>query len=153
MPNRLKIARSTVRFDCSVSPCPTGLPTSSRQWVSVDSARPKTGSTLRAESAEQQRQQRLLRMQAVLRLVPHGRPRAVEHVRRDLLARVGGEAVQNDRVRAREAEQRVVEAVRLQVAEALAPRRLLAEGDPDVGDQDVRAAGGLARVAGQLERG
>src|SRR6266550_4367160 len=45
--------------------------------------------------------QRLLRVQAVLGLVPHGRLRPVENVFRDLLAVVRGEAVQNDCIRAR----------------------------------------------------
>ncbi len=46
-------------------------------------------------------EQRLLRVPAVLGLVPDALARAVEHLGGDLLARVGGQAVQRDRVRAR----------------------------------------------------
>ena len=47
---------------------------------------------------EQPHQQRLLRVQAVLRLVPDHALRAVEHLVGDLLAAVRGQAVQHDRV-------------------------------------------------------
>ena len=63
------------------------------------------------ESAEQKLQQRLLGVQAVLGLVPHGRALAVQELRGDLLAGVGGQAVEDDRVLARPGEQRLVEAV------------------------------------------
>ena len=44
-------------------------------------------------------EQRLLGVQPVLGLVPDRRLRAVEHLGGDLLAAVGGQAVQHDRVR------------------------------------------------------
>ena len=46
-------------------------------------------------------EKRLLGVQAVLRLVPDRRALAVEHVLGDLLARMGGQAVQHDGVVAR----------------------------------------------------
>ena len=49
------------------------------------------------------RQQRLLRMQAVLGLIEHDRRRAVHDARADFLAAMRGEAVHEDRVRARRA--------------------------------------------------
>ena len=47
---------------------------------------------------DQEHQQRLLRVQPVLRLVPHRRPRTVEHLVGDLPAAVRRQAVQHDRV-------------------------------------------------------
>ena len=54
----------------------------------------------------EQREQRLLHVQTVLRLLPHSRLLAVEHVVRDLLAGVRGQAVQYDCFRRARAESR-----------------------------------------------
>ena len=67
-----------------------------------DGERPRRDVVLdREHLLDDQREQRLLGMQAILRLVPDRRLRPVEHVLGDLLAVVGGEAMQDDRVRAR----------------------------------------------------
>ena len=73
---------------------------------------------------------------------------AVEHARRDLLARVGGQAVEDDRVR-RSRARRSASSSRYgsRSRSRCGARRLLAERDPDVGDEHVGAAGRLARVA------
>ena len=55
---------------------------------------------------QQEGQQRLLRVQPVLGLVPDDALRAVDDLGRDLLAAVGGQAVQHDRVGAAAAERR-----------------------------------------------
>src|SRR5207248_10651721 len=52
-------------------------------------------------SAEEELQQRLLRVKAILGLIPDRGALAVEHVGADLLARVGGQAVERDGVVAR----------------------------------------------------
>src|SRR5437764_6086076 len=56
-------------------------------------------------SAEEELQQRLLRVKAILGLIPDRGALAVEHVGADLLARVGGQAVERDGVVARLREQ------------------------------------------------
>src|SRR3954453_21528953 len=65
---------------------------------------------------EQQSEQRLLRVEAVLRLVPDGRLSAVEHAGRDLLAGVRRQAVEDDHVLGCGRDELLVEAVRLEVA-------------------------------------
>ena len=55
---------------------------------------------------QQPGQDRLLGVPTVLGLVPDGALRAVDHLGGDLLAAVGGQAVQHDRVRVGVAEQR-----------------------------------------------
>src|SRR6266508_6976733 len=55
-----------------------------------------SGSMPRGVLPNHEDHQRLLGVQAVLRLVPHGRLRAVENVLCDLLAVVGGKAMQDD---------------------------------------------------------
>src|SRR5919202_4536154 len=70
---------------------------------------------------DQERHKRLLGVEAVLRLVPNGRLRAVEHVLRDLLAVVRGKTVEDDRVVARTREQLRVDPVAGQVAQPLLP--------------------------------
>ena len=60
---------------------------------------------------DEQLEQRLLRVPAVLGLVPDALALAVEHRRGDLLARVRGQAVQRERARRGAVEQRVVDPV------------------------------------------
>src|SRR5512133_1682596 len=57
-----------------------------------------SGSTPRGVLPNYESHQRLLGVQPVLRLIPHGRLRSVEDLLCDLLAVMGGEAVQDDRV-------------------------------------------------------
>src|SRR4249920_3867256 len=61
-----------------------------RQKKDRVSRRPTSG------QAEQEQEQRLLGVHAVLGLVPHRRRRAVDHVVGDLISPVRGEAVQDD---------------------------------------------------------
>ena len=77
--------------------------------------------------AEQQREQRLLHVQAVLRLVPDRRARR-RRARSGVISSPGmrRQAVQDDRVGGREREQRLVEPVGLEVAQPL--RRALPPG-------------------------
>src|SRR3954454_8390001 len=74
----------------------------------------------RPRRTDEQLEQRLLGVTAVLGLVPDALALPVEHGLGDLLARVRGQAVQRDRVPGGALEQRVVEAVR---REPLAPPR------------------------------
>src|SRR4029079_4363203 len=69
-----------------------------------------SGSIAARRLRDHEREQGLLRVQAVLGLVPDGRPRPVEDVFGDLLAVVGGEAVEDDRVVVGEADERLVDA-------------------------------------------
>ena len=88
---------------------------------------------------------------------------AVERARGDLLAGVRGQAVEDDRLGAGERDERLVEAVGLEVCEPPLARLLLAERDPDVGDEDVGArrrpragrgrASAACRTAGRSPRG
>ena len=61
--------------------------------------------------ARQQLQQRLLRVAAVLGLIPDALARAVQHLGGDLLAGVRGQVVHRERARRGGVEQRVVDAV------------------------------------------
>src|SRR5262249_46201735 len=106
---------------------------------------------LTGASAEEEGKQRLLRVEAVLGLVPYGGVVAVDRARRDLLARMRGQAVEDDRRRRRELQEPRGEAVRLEVAQPLLPLRLLPERDPDVRDEHVRAARRLLWVAHERE--
>ena len=65
-----------------------------------------SGSIAARRLRDHEREQGLLRVQAVLGLVPDRRARPVEDVLGDLLAVVGGEAVQDDRVGVGEADER-----------------------------------------------
>ena len=71
--------------------------------------------------SNEQLEQRLLRVAAVLGLVPDALALAVEDLLGDLLARVRGQAVQRDRARRGAVEQRVVEPVGRERLAARAP--------------------------------
>src|SRR5207302_8518853 len=89
--------------------------------------------------AHQRRQERLLHVQPVLGFVPHTRLRAFDHVCRNLLAAVGGEAMQEDGLRIGELHQVRVDRI---AAERVAPRLgllLLPHRRPHVGVHHVRA--------------
>ena len=101
----------------------------------------------RALAGDQQLQQRLLGVQPVLGLVPDRGALAVERVRRDLLARVGGQAVQRDRARPRAVKQLIVQLVGRE-RRSLAVGLLVAHADPDVGVDRACPIGGLSRVLG-----
>src|SRR3990172_6998350 len=88
---------------------------------------------------EQRHEERLLRVQAVLRLIPHDGLRPVRDLVRDLESAVRGGAVHDHRVVLRLVHELLVHLVRL---EDPLPFRLLllhAHGDPDVRVHDVRA--------------
>ncbi|OEI70208.1 Uncharacterized protein Cus16_0834 [Curtobacterium sp. ER1/6] len=91
-------------------------------------------------------------MQSVLRLVPDDAARSVDHLGRDLVAAVGGQAVHEDRVVRRVAHQLVVHAV---AGEGVEPRLLLvllAHRHPRVGDDDVRSGDRRDRVGHDEDR-
>src|SRR5260221_9965081 len=85
-------------------------------------------------------------MQTVLRLLPDGRPRAVEHVVRDLLARMSRQAVQDDGLRGGVLEQCRVDAEAREVGEPLLVLCLLAHARPHIGIDDLRAYDRLMRI-------
>jgi len=89
-------------------------------------------------------------MEAVLRLVPDGGALAVEHVGRDLLTRVGGQAVQHDRAVLGGGKQVGVDPERRQVGAAAIGLGLVAHADPDVGVDRIGAGSRVARVPRQL---
>ena len=72
-------------------------------------------------------------MAAVLGLIPDALARAVEDLGCDLLARVGGQAVQSDRAGGGRVEQSIVDAVGPKRGAALGGGVLVAHGDPHVG--------------------
>src|SRR4051794_33765683 len=86
-----------------------------------------------SSSTDEQLDERLLGVAAVLGLLPDALALAVEHGLRDLLTGVGGQAVQRDRARGGAVEQRVVETVGRERLAALRGRRVvIAHRDPDV---------------------
>ena len=101
-------------------------------------------------SRDDEREQRLLRVEAVLGLVPGGGLRAVEHLLRDLLAVVGGQAVEDDGVVGRACDERVVDREAGERLEPARPFLLLAHARPDVRVEDIGAVGGLAWIVGDL---
>src|SRR3712207_3098714 len=94
----------------------------------------------RAALSDHERHERLLGVQAVLRLIPRRRPRSVEDVLGDLLAVVRGEAVHDDAALRGEPEGALVDSVRLEVLDAAVPLLVLAHARPDVRVEDVRLA-------------
>src|SRR5207237_2629272 len=97
--------------------------------------------------------QRLLDVEAVLRLGPDDRPRAVEDLGGDLFARMSRQAVHHERAGRREREQRLVDAVGPEISEPALALVLLSHRDPGVGDHDVGARYGLARIADRVDPG
>src|SRR6476620_4830518 len=83
-------------------------------------------------AVEQELQQGLLGVAAILRLVPNRLARAVQNRLGDLLARVGREAVQRDRAVGGAVEQGVVDPVGRERSAPLVGGALVAHGDPDV---------------------
>src|SRR6476659_3040171 len=110
-----------------------------------------SGSIAARRLRDHEREQGLLRVQAVLGLVPDRRARPVEHVLGDLLAVVGGEAVEDYRVVIREPDELGVDAEPFQVAQPPLALFLLAHARPDVGAEDVGAHCRRARVLGELD--
>ena len=90
-------------------------------------------------------------MQAILGLLPREAARAVQHLGRDLLADVGGEAVERDGLGVGELQEARVHPVRLEIAEALLARLLLTHARPDVRVHGVRAVDGLAGVGDERD--
>src|ERR687891_1795074 len=74
----------------------------------------------RSGGAEEPEQQRLLRVQTVLGLIPHGRMRTVDHLGGDLLAAMRGKAVQHGNVRSSQRHLLGVELIRLEHQRSLA---------------------------------
>ena len=85
-------------------------------------------------------------MQPVLRLVPDGAAGPVEDRVGDLVAAVGGQAVQRDRTGRGAVEQGVVHLQRAERRRAVAAVGLLAHRDPGVGDDDLGTLDGRVRV-------
>src|ERR1039458_2922671 len=103
----------------------------------------------------QQLQERLLRVPAILGLVPDPLAGAVEELGGDLLAGVRGEIVHRKRAGGGEVEQRIVEEVAGERGAALLGSGLITHAHPYVGVDGARPRNGLARVEveGQRARG
>src|ERR1700754_2971079 len=91
-------------------------PREGRAGTAVEDMRPRIGGAIgpapaTASAVHEPLEQRLLRVAAVLGLLPDALPVAVEDLGGDLLARMRGQAVQGDRVGRGLVEQRVVELV------------------------------------------
>src|SRR3972149_6400259 len=100
---------------------------------------------------EEPRQDGLLGVKAVLRLLEHGGARAVDDLVRDLESAVRGEGGEDGALFFGEVYELRVQLVR---RERLHPQLLLflhPHGDPDVRVEDVRARGGLAGVVQDLD--
>src|SRR2546429_1571177 len=92
-------------------------------------------------------------MQAVLGLVPDGGVGAVEDLLRYLLAVVGGQAVEDDRVAGGEPDELVVDSVAREVAQPTLTLLVLAHARPDVRVENVRPGDSLARVVEEIDGG
>src|SRR3954467_7101692 len=98
-----------------------------------------------------ERHKRLLRMQAILSLVPDGRTAPVEDFFGDLFAVMGRQTMQHDRLVARSGDEVGVDAVAREVSQPLLPLVLLSHGGPDVGGEHVRSFDRRARVVDELD--
>src|SRR3972149_4062061 len=100
----------------------------------------------RSRGAEGGREERRLRVQAVLRLIPDDGLRSIDHLIRDLEPAVRGEAVHDDRVLLRLVHEELVDLVRLEDPLPLPLLLLHAHGNPDVRVHDIRPLDGVHRV-------
>jgi hypothetical protein len=89
-------------------------------------------------------------VQPVFGLVPDRAVGRVEDLVGDLVAAVGGQAVQRDRARPRAGHQRRVDLQRAEGRRAVEAVVLLAHRHPRVGDDDVRTLDGGVRIGHQL---
>src|SRR5690606_19854256 len=89
--------------------------------------------------AQEPDQEGLLRVQAVLGLVPYDALRTVDDLRVDLITTVGRQAVDEDRFWVGEAHRLGGDLVPAEVADASELLLFLAHRDPGVGDDDVGA--------------
>ena len=95
-------------------------------------------------------QQRFLRVQTVLGLIPGHRTWVVEQVEADFLAAVGRQAVHKQHVAGGQVEQFAGHLVGREQLEALGGFFFLTHGGPHVGAHQVGAGHGFARVADDL---
>src|SRR5512146_3344870 len=95
------------------------------------SARDRSGS-VGTRGVESPGKNGLLHMQPVLGFVPHHRLRAVDHLRRDLVAAVGRKAMHADGVRLVACHHGAIDLERLQEALALLLVFAVSHGHPDI---------------------
>jgi hypothetical protein len=107
-----------------------------------------TGNENTLALCQQQEKKRLLGMQPILSLVEDATLRAVYDVRRDLLAAVGGKAVEEGGVRGGKVHQLLVHLIGSELLLSLLGLALPAHAGPHVGVDDPRAGGGLVGVTG-----
>src|SRR5699024_11339823 len=93
---------------------------------------------------QQEREERFLGVEAVLRFVPHHGSRSLDRLGGDLLAPVGGQAVQHDRLGGA-GEQRVVDLEGDEGFLSFGCLTFLPHRDPVVGGDRIRTGDGLAR--------
>src|SRR5690606_27452740 len=92
-------------------------------------------------------EERLLSVEPILRLVPDAALRAVDDLGADLLAAMGGEAMEEDPALRGPSHERLVDQ---ETGEGLPPGLrlgLLAHAGPDVGRDHIRALDGLGGIA------
>src|SRR5438105_2172770 len=99
---------------------------------------------------DHERHKRFLGMEAVLRLVPDGALRAIENVLGDLLAVMGGQTMEDDRVAARVGYERRIDAEAAEIAEPTLAVLFLPHARPDVRVEDVGAACSSLRIVREL---
>src|SRR3982751_2283725 len=102
---------------------------------------------------EQEKQQRFLRVQPVLGLVPHRGVRSVDDLVGDLLATMGRQTMQDDHVRRREVDELVVDLVGGEDQRPFRRFVVSPHARPDVGVQNVRTVDGDVRVVRRLDGG
>src|SRR6185503_4583965 len=161
-PVRLALSRTGI----SSSPWPRSAQnaTTSQRYFSISQRRmtdvsrpPEYASTtfftsgIVERASQQIEDHRLLRVQAVLRLIQDDRARPVQHAVRDLLAAVRRQAVHDQRRGLGEAEQPIAQLVAAEGLAALLALGLLPHAHPHVGIEHVRAGRGVLGVGGDLE--
>src|SRR5439155_22230384 len=110
-----------------------------------------SGSTSRS-LGDDERQQSLLRVQAIFGLVEDGGLRAVDDLLGDLLAVVRRQAVEDERLLTGCAQETGVDPVTGEIPGATLLLSLMAHRRPNVRVEDVRTGDGTAHVIGHLDR-
>src|SRR3990170_5716300 len=83
--------------------------------------------------SQQRHQDRLLKMETVLRLVIHDRARSIQHLVGDLFATVRRQTVHDEHIRLGPMDERRIDLEPVEVPPALRPLGLLAHAGPDIG--------------------
>src|SRR5229473_5182173 len=153
--NAFGVVTGLARFSMRISDCVRGRSLSALRFRSRSRTRLRTLPHDRGEALakNEEFEECLLHVQAVLRFVEDRGLRTVEDARRDLLAAVRGQAMQDDGVRAGARHELLVEHVARESLPARSRLLFLAHADPDVRRHRVGPLDGLGRGVDARPRG